>query len=53
LEQSSGLKRTPILALSARIEEVWKKCQSAGMDGYVGKPFKLGELMEQLKQVMD
>ena len=53
LEQSSGLKRTPILALSARIEEVWKKCQSAGMDGYVGKPFTPEELMEQLKQVMD
>jgi len=31
---------------------VWEKCQSVGMDGYVGKPFQAEELMEQLKQVM-
>ena len=54
LEQSSGLKRVAIVALTASVVgEVWERCKSAGMDGYVGKPFKLGELMEQLKQVID
>ena len=54
LEQSSGLKRVVIVALTASVVgEVWERCKSAGMDGYVGKPFKLGELMEQLKQVID
>ena len=42
------------MALTASVVgEVWERCKSAGMDGYVGKPFKLGELMEQLKQVID
>jgi len=54
LEQSSGLKRVTIVALTASlVGEVWEKCQSVGMDGYVGKPFQAGELMEQLNQVMD
>ena len=53
LEQSSGLKRVVIVALTASVAgEVWEKCQSVGMDGYVGKPFQAEELMEQLKQVM-
>ena len=54
LEQSSGLKRVAIVALTASVVgEVWERCQSAGMDGYVGKPFQAEELMEQLNQVMD
>jgi CheY-like chemotaxis protein len=54
LEQSSGLKRVVIVALTASVVgEVWEKCQSVGMDGYVGKPFQAEELMEQLNQVMD
>jgi CheY-like chemotaxis protein len=54
LEQSSGLKRGAIVALTASVVgEVWEKCQSVGMDGYVGKPFQAEELMEQLKQVID
>ena len=54
LEQSSGLKRVAIVALTASVVgEVWEKCQSVGMDGYVGKPFQAEELMEQLNQVMD
>ena len=54
LEQSSGLKRVAIVALTASVvREVWEKCQSAGMDGYVSKPFRPEELMEQLNQVMD
>jgi CheY-like chemotaxis protein len=54
LEQSSGLKRVAIVALTASVvEEVWERCKSAGMDGYVGKPFQAAELMEQLNQVMD
>ena len=53
LEQSSGLKRVPILAISARIEEVQEQCKLAGMDGYVGKPFTSDELVEQLNQVIN
>ena len=54
LEQSSGLKRVAIVALTASVVgEVWEKCKSVGMDGYVGKPFQAEELMEQLNQVMD
>ena len=54
LEQSSGLKRVAIVALTASVVgEVWERCKSAGMDGYVGKPFQEAELMEQLNQVMD
>ena len=54
LEQSSGLKRVAIIALTASvIGEVEEKCKSVGMDGYVGKPFQAAELMEQLNQVMD
>ncbi|MBF75668.1 hypothetical protein CMK20_15995, partial [Candidatus Poribacteria bacterium] len=53
LEQSSGLKRVPILAISARIEEVKEQCKLAGMDGYIGKPFRSDELIEQLNQVIN
>jgi CheY-like chemotaxis protein len=54
LEQSSGLKRVIIVALTASVVgKVWERCKSAGMDGYVGKPFQAEELMEQLNQVMD
>ena len=54
LEQSSGLKRVAIVALTASVVgEVWERCKSAGMDGYVGKPFQEAELMEQLNQVID
>jgi CheY-like chemotaxis protein len=54
LEKSSGLKRVAIVALTASVVgEVWERCKSAGMDGYVGKPFQAAELMEQLDQVMD
>ena len=54
LEQSSGLKRVAIVALTASVvEEVWERCKSAGMNGYVGKPFQAEDLIEQLNQVMD
>jgi len=54
LEQSSGFKKVAIVALTASvIGEVWERCQSTRMNGYVGKPFRPDELMEQLNQVMD
>ena len=53
LEQSSGLKRVVIVALTASVVgEVWEKCQSAGMDGYVGKPFQVEELKQKLQELM-
>ena len=54
LEQSSGLKKVAIVALTASVvEEVWERCKSAGMNGYVGKPFQAEDLIEQLNQVMN
>jgi len=39
LEQSSGFKKVAIVALTASvIGEVWERCQSTRMNGYVGKP---------------
>jgi len=53
LEQSSGLKRVVIVALTASVVgEVWERCQSAGMDGYVGKPFQVEELKQKLQELM-
>ena len=38
--------RTPIVALTANVQpEQVLRCQEAGMDGHVGKPIQLGELL--------
>ena len=53
LEQESGQKQVPILALSASIlGTVWEKCESVGMDGYLGKPFRSEELKQKLQELM-
>jgi CheY-like chemotaxis protein len=53
LEQSSGLKRVVIVALTASVVgEVWERCKSAGVDGYVGKPFQVEELKQKLQELM-
>jgi CheY-like chemotaxis protein len=41
------------VALTASVVgEVWERCQSAGMDGYVGKPFQVEELKQKLQELM-
>ena len=32
--------------------EVWKKCESAGMNGYLSKPFETEELQQKVKQIL-
>ena len=53
LEQESAQKQVPILALSASIlGTVWEKCESVGMNGYLGKPFRSEELKQKLQELM-
>ena len=35
------------------VGEVWERSKSAGVDGYVGKPFQAEELIEQLNQMVN
>ena len=53
LEQESGQKPVSILALSASIlGTVWEKCESAGINGYLGKPFGSEELKQKLQELL-
>ena len=46
-------RRTPILALTANaMKGDRERCLSAGMDGYVAKPFKKAELFEAISVVL-
>jgi CheY-like chemotaxis protein/anti-sigma regulatory factor (Ser/Thr protein kinase) len=43
----------PILAFSASIlGTVWERCQSVGMNEYLGKPFRSEELKQKLQELM-
>ena len=53
LEQEVNQGRVSILALSASVMgEVWNKCESAGMNGYLSKPFETEELQQKVRQVL-
>jgi len=53
LEQETNQKRVSILALSASVMgEFWNKCESAGMNGYLSKPFETEELQQKVRQVL-
>jgi signal transduction histidine kinase/CheY-like chemotaxis protein len=44
-EEETGARRTPVIALSAHTAtEERENCFAAGMDGFLGKPFRTGEL---------
>lgn len=50
-EISSGLKRTPIIAMTAHVMERDKqKCLETGMDDFIPKPFDLATLEATLKK---
>jgi CheY-like chemotaxis protein len=49
LELAQGLRRVPIVALTANTaDDDRQKCQQAGMDHFVGKPFTEQELLAAL-----
>ena len=52
LEQEKGYgQRVPIIALTANVEKgIVEKCQEAGMDDYLSKPFNGDQIREILKQ---
>lgn len=51
LSLEKDVKHLPIIALTANIEEdAQQRCKNAGMDGYLSKPFKSKELVQQLSQ---
>ncbi len=50
LEQEERRERTPIIALTADVAHGMEAhCKSAGMDGYLAKPFQLSGLREMLE----
>ena len=52
LEKITGFPRTRIVALTASlVDQVEEQCQSAGMDGYIPKPFKRQDLIDQIELV--
>jgi len=52
-EKELGQKQVPILALSASIlGTIWEKCESVGMNGYLGKPFRSEEFKQKLQELM-
>ena len=51
-EAEQGLKRTPVLALSASVlQEDRQAAIEAGMDGFATKPIEMGELMAEMARV--
>ena len=53
LEKMRGIKRTPILALSANVlKGVRDECVKSGMDGYVSKPVRQPELLSAMAQLI-
>ncbi|KAB0300579.1 response regulator [Vibrio fortis] len=52
-EQSFGLNKTPIIALTASvIDDDIQKCYDSGMDGYVAKPVRKDKLFHQIESAM-
>jgi two-component system sensor histidine kinase/response regulator len=53
LESSHGLKRLPIIALTANVmSEDRENCIAAGMDAHLGKPIEPGQLLEVLNRFL-
>jgi two-component system, sensor histidine kinase and response regulator len=53
LEKMRGIKRTPIIALSANVlKGVRDECSRNGMDGYIAKPVRQHELLSAMGAVI-
>jgi signal transduction histidine kinase/ActR/RegA family two-component response regulator len=51
--ESGNGRRTPIIALTAHgLEQDFERCMAAGMDDYVSKPFRSGELYRALARAL-
>jgi len=47
-----GEERTPILALTASVMEgVTEQCRQAGMDGHLGKPLQMAQLVAEIRRL--
>ena len=52
MEKARGV-HTPIVALTAHVlEGDRERCRAAGMDGYVSKPLRVGELFQAIVEVL-
>jgi len=49
-----AVSRTPIVALTANVQpEHVERCHDAGMDGHVGKPIQVGELLQTITTALE
>jgi len=54
IEQASGSRRVPILALTASVlAEALKKAIDAGCDAHIAKPVKRATLLAAVRKAMD
>ncbi len=52
-EAGEGVRNIPILAVTAHVvSEVEKVCREAGVDGFVGKPVKIGEIGSTIEDIL-
>jgi CheY-like chemotaxis protein len=52
-ESENGLKRRPIIAMTANVfREDIERCLAAGMDGHVGKPLEIEEVLKWLRKYL-
>ncbi|MDR2434093.1 MAG: response regulator [Treponema sp.] len=53
-QPADALKEVPIIAMTANVfKEDVKQCLDAGMNGHVGKPLDLNEVIDKLHQYLD
>ena len=47
-------RHIPILAVTTRrVEDIWSRCEKAGIDGFVAKPIDFKQLWSSIKNVID
>lgn len=53
LETKRNWRRLPVLGLTAHAIQGYKEtCLSHGMDGYLGKPFEIKQLLRQMRELL-